>query len=329
MHRHALAILLLAPLAVWAAEPEPRIELTKEGEAEFFLGDELVARYHMSWELAKPYFWPLNAPGKVPVTRGWPMVKGLPKETADHVHQKSGWFCHGDVIPEGVTVVSSSDKHVKGVDFWSESKGHGRIARMATGTPKGGKTLYVKNEWQDSAATKILDEEQRMSLHPVADGRLIVVDIDLRATVCPITFGDTKEGAFGVRVNDQIRLTAKGEHSQLVNAQGKSGEKDVWGMLSDWCDYSGDIDGKRAGIAVFDAPTNKPRAAWHSRGYGLMAANPFGRAESGFPARKGETDLVKLAKGEHLKLRYGIYLHAGDAKDGKVAEAYEAFSKMK
>ena len=100
-------------------------------------------------------------------------------------------------------------------------------------------------------------------------------------------------------------------------------------MLSDWCDYSGDIGGKRAGIAVFDAATNQPRAAWHSRGYGLMAANPFGRAESGFPARKGQHDLVKLGKGEHLKLRYGIFLHAGDAREGKVAEAYEQFSKMK
>src|SRR5207244_1924657 len=129
---------------------------------------------------------------------------------------------------------------------------------------------------EDAAGTKVLDETRVLTFTPVIGGRLIVVGIDLVASVCPITFGDTKEGSFGARVNDQIRLTAKGEHSQLVNADGKSGEGAVWGMLSDWCDYSGDIDGKRAGIAIFDAPTNKPRAAWHSRGYGLMAANPFG-----------------------------------------------------
>jgi hypothetical protein len=35
--------------------------------------------------------------------------------------------------------------------------------------------------------------------------------------------------------------------------------------------------------------------------------------------------LVKLAKGEHLKLRYGILLHAGDAQSGKVADCYKAF----
>ena len=59
-----------------------------------------------------------------------------------------------------------------------------------------------------------------------------------------------------------------------------------------------------------------------------MAANPFGRDKSGFPAVKGKTDLVKLAKGEHLKLRYGILLHDGDAKEGKTAECYEQFVKL-
>ena len=44
---------------------------------------------------------------------------------------------------------------------------------------------------------------------------------------------------------------------------------------------------------------------------------------------KGKTDLVKLAKGDHLKLRYGILLHDGDVKDGKVAECYERFVRLK
>src|SRR5262245_60771442 len=285
MNRLALAIFLLAPFAVRAADPPPTIKVDKTA-AEFYFGEELVARYHLASEVAKPYFWPLNAPGQVPVTRGWPMVKGLPKETTDHVHQKSGWFCHGDVIPEGVTVVPSSDKHVKGVDFWSESKGHGVIVCVdATRFQESG--IVTRNEWRDSGGTKILDESRTISLRSVAGGRLIVVDIDIEASVCPITFGDTKEGSFGVRVSDEIKLSTKDERNQLVNAAGKGGEKDVWGMLSDWCDYSGFVGDKHVGIAVFDAPTNKPRAGWHSRGYGLMAANPFGRNGSGFPGRKG------------------------------------------
>ena len=48
-----------------------------------------------------------------------------------------------------------------------------------------------------------------------------------------------------------------------------------------------------------------------------MAANPFGRAEAAFPDTKGKTDLVKLAKGEHLKLRYGLLLHHRRGREGE------------
>jgi hypothetical protein len=95
--------------------------------------------------------------------------------------------------------------------------------------------------------------------------------------------------------------------------------------VSAWCDYSGPADGKTAGIALLADPNNPVPTAWHSRNYGLMAANPFGRARSGFPDLKGKKDLVKLAKGEHLKFRYGLLLHSGDVKEGKVADYYKQF----
>jgi hypothetical protein len=113
----------------------------------------------------------------------------------------------------------------------------------------------------------------------------------------------------------------------MVNSNGKSGEKECWGYLADWCDYSGEIDGKIAGVAVFDDPGNASRACWHARGYGLMAANPFGRSHAGFPARKGDSELVRIPKGGALKLRYGIYLHDGDASVGKTAQAFEDFAR--
>ncbi len=150
-----------------------------------------------------------------------------------------------------------------------------------------------------------------------------MLEIDLNASVCPLVFGDTKEGSMGIRVNDEI-ITKNGGH--FHNADGKVDEKEIWGNPSNWCDYVGSIGGKTAGIALFDDSTNKPRACWHARGYGLLAANAFGR-DGSFPSQKGNTDLFKMAKGDHLKLRYGVLIHAGDTKEAKVADAYEAFKK--
>jgi hypothetical protein len=129
----------------------------------------------------------------------------------------------------------------------------------------------------------------------------------------------------GIRINDQIRAD-KGK-GVLQNAEGKVGEKACWGRRSAWTDYSGPIDGKMAGLAILDDPKNAP-SCWHIRGYGLNAANPFGRAKSGFPDERGKHDLVRLAKGDHLKLRYGLVLHDGDAATASVADVYERFVAM-
>jgi hypothetical protein len=315
-----------------AAEPGKTPDVivgVKKGQIEFRIGPELVARYHTGPEVAKPYFWPLNAPGGAPVTRAYPMVKGVPGESEDHIHQKSAWFCHGDVIPQGLEL-KHKVRGVEGVDFWSEASGSGRIVCTRVGEPrqqKGRASVVTNNEWRTADGTKIMDETRVITLHDLGDARLFVLDIDLHASVVPITFGDTKEGSMGVRVHDQI--TEKSGKGRLENAEGKAGEKVVWGHWSDWCDYSGPVNGKTVGIAIFDDPSNPSRAGWHSRGYGLMAANPFGRNRSGFPALKGKTDLVKLNKGEHFKLRYGLLIHNLDAKEGKVAERYREFLKLK
>ena len=289
----------------------------------------MVAKYNKGAAVAKPYFWPLAGPGGVAITRGWPMTEKAVGGTADHVHQKSAWFCHGDIIPDDIEI-KEKIKGVTGADFWSENKAHGKMVCTKVGEPKTDKnhaSIATHNEWRTSDDVKILDEDRTIHLYDFGTTRLFVFDIDIHASAANLTFGDTKEGSFGVRVNDLIR-EQKG-NGKLENAEGKVGEAEVWGRKSVWCDYSGTIDDKKVGIAVFDDPTNKYPAYWHSRGYGLMAANPFGRKKAGFPAARGNTDLVKLAKGDHLTLRYGILVHPGDAKEGTVGEYFEKFVNLK
>ena len=317
----ALAFLALAPV-VNSQQP---VKIKQDKDAfEFYIGNDLVTRYHTAG-FAKPIFWPVNAPGGVPLTRNYPPPEGQAK---DHPHQKSAWFCHGDVIPEGIDI-KSKIKGVAGVDFWSEAKGHGQIQCKSVAEIVGDTKIMTENEWRTAEGQKIMDEARTIRLYDLGKARLIVVNIDLHASVCPITFGDTKEGSFGIRINDVINAGKTGK-GKIQNAEGKIGEKDCWGQISAWCDYSGPIDGKEVGLAIFADPKNAYPSVWHVRGYGLMAANPFGRYKHAqFPAMKGNDKLVRLDKGQHLQLRYGMLLHSGDAVSGEVAQAYQRFVELR
>lgn len=349
--RYLLLLFVFAPLAPAADPPSVTAQKNKDSVVFFENGPNpinIITEYRYAGmvkvpakdkvgekELAKPFFWPLFAPGGERVTRSWPVaLDSKDDSTIDHIHQKSVWFCHGDVIPDLELKVKSADKRVHGIDFWAEGGNHGRIVCTEVGEPKQVSKTHVsvatKNEWRASDGTKVLDEARTIHVMTFPEGRLIVLDIDLHASVCGITFGDTKEGSMGVRVNDLMRTTAP-SGGTVTSSDGKvvpQGTKDnlpVWGQIADWNDYSGTVNGKAVGIAIFADPKNASPSAWHTRAYGLMAANPFGRKDSGFPSQKGKTDLVKLAKGDHLKLRFGVFAHSGDATAGKVAEVFKQF----
>jgi hypothetical protein len=292
-------------------------------DVQWLIGNDLVTDYRLHG-YPRPIFWPVNAPGGLPLTRAWPMEKTIPPGgSSDHVHQKSLWFCHGDVIAEGIAS--------KPVDFWSEGPGHGKIVVTSVGKPHvadGHGVLATHNEWRTTDGTKILDEDRTLHCYNVGNARLLVLRIDLNASVVPITFGDTKEGSLGVRINDVIRAGKFGK-GKIENAKGKYGEKECWGRIADWCDYSGPIEGKVVGLAVLADAKNAYPTYWHVRDYGLMAANPFGRKKAAFKDDAAAKPLVHLAKGEHLQLRYGILLHEGDASRGQVAEQYQRFLKLR
>lgn len=332
----ALPVLCVLCLTTTAAQDEkkafvPGEAAIKDNTIIFRSGAEEAAVYRLGGDLAKPILWPLRTPNNKEITRDWPMrpaPAGSPKE--DHPHQKSAWFTYGDVIPEGVEI-KHKRRGVEGIDFWAEGPDCGRIVCVEASASPDGAGVVTRNEWRDPDGAKILDERRTIRLFSSEKTRLFIVDIDLCASAVPITFGDTKEGAFGVRVAHSMREDPRGK-GHITNAEGKVGEKQCWGHVSAWCDYSGPVDGETAGIAIFAAPENPLPSCWHSRTYGLMAANPFGRVKSGFPDmkdKKDKKDRVHLDKGEHLKMRYGIFVHLGDVKEGNVAEAYELFKKMK
>lgn len=323
MTRTALATVLLA-VPLYAAGP--RVDVSPD-TAEFHIGTELVGRMHFGAKLPKPYLWPLNTPGGVSVTRAFPLGPPTKGGSIDHLHHKSAWFCHGDVIADGIEP-RSKVKGVDGFNFWDELPGHSIIVCVAA-VKTGDASLKMTNEWRSPDGRKILDEVRTVTLHDRDGDRLFAFDIELTASEAALTFGDTKEGSFGVRVHDELRVGEKDKvnpKSRLTNAEGKVNQAGCWGQVSAWCDYSGEVDGRAVGVAILADPANVQPTCWHARDYGLLAANPFGRAKSGFPAMKDRSDVVKLAKGERLTMRYGLLAHAGSAD--VVAKHYEWFVKL-
>ena len=63
-------------------------------------------------------------------------------------------------------------------------------------------------------------------------------------------------------------------------------------------------------MTIFCHPENFRPSWFHARDYGLLAANPFGRAAF----NKGEPSKVVVKPGESLRLRYGMLVHAGAAR---------------
>src|SRR5579884_3357259 len=54
-------------------------------------GNELVTRYAQGHGWARPCFYPVHAPGAIPLTRSWPIRTDVAAETRDHKHHRSLW----------------------------------------------------------------------------------------------------------------------------------------------------------------------------------------------------------------------------------------------
>lgn len=314
MKAATLAFVLLAALGASGAA---QVKVTPaQDHIAIEIGGQPFGELRFGPDVWKPYLWPLkSASGKI-VVRQFPMVKDVGGEPHDHLHHRGLWWAHGDV---------------NGLDYWDSDPMNkpnpkfGKIVLAKVAGTKSGKnsgSLKVIFDWNDPGGKTILTEDRTMTFR-TAPG-LRIVDVDLTLTPKEkIVFGDTKEGTFGIRLAAPLE-ESKGGH--MVNAQGAEGEANVWGKASEWVDYYGTLDGEALGIAIFDHPQN-PRhpVRWHSRAYGLFAANPFGLAD--FVKDKSQNGAMTVEAGQTLRFRYRVVIHPGDAKSAGIAKLYSDWTK--
>jgi hypothetical protein len=334
-------ILTLAPSPMAFANDKgvKLVEAKDKQQVDVYVDGELFTSYAYWDSQKKPILYPLKTSKGTTVTRQFPLVK-VAGERTDHPHHVSSWFNYGNV---------------NGVDFWNNSDAApnkdkmGTVKHRAVKSVKSGKEsgeLQVTADWIMPDGSKVLQQDDTIIFRKGANLRVIDRVTTLTAQDKKVVFGDSKEGVLGIRVTRALEepatkpevftdangvptkvpvLDNTGVNGVYLSSEGKVGEKEAWGTRAKWMTLSGNVRGEDVVIGIFDHPKNPTYPTyWHSRGYGLFAANPFGAKE--FTGGK-ETLNYTLQPGEKITLRFRTVIHSGKLTKEQTESLYQQFLK--
>jgi hypothetical protein len=312
LRRFAPVICLLCSVPALAAADEHRVRLEPHDQTiDVTIDGQLFTTYHFADDFIRPYvrpfFWPVNAPDGTPLTAD--QAQTFPA----HPHQRSIWIGHGDV---------------NGADHWKithkPTQPKQRHIDLKDITGDGFTEDLI---WEDKDGEPMLGETRsfRFSVYP--DGARA---IDLRMRFTPIsggvTFGMARDhGLLAVRM-----VPAIADHPQLVNSTGASTPDAISDKRADWCDESGQIDGKTYGVAIFDAADNIHHPPyWHANVSTHLGPDIVGPGKANKPSTKPDVGPLLLPAGQTLTLSYRIVFHQGDALSAEMSGKYKAFAAGK
>ena len=151
---------------------------------------------------------------------------------------------------------------------------------------------------------------------PSADIYQIDFDITMEMLL-DVTIGKTNHSLFSARMDADLAVINGGT---MVNAEGEKREKGTFGKRSAWMDCYGERMGKTEGMAIMQHPSNEwfP-SPWFTRDYGFFSPTPMYWPENG--------ETISLKKGELLKLRYRVLVHAGNHIEAGIAEQFMKYIK--
>jgi hypothetical protein len=270
----------------------------------------------------KPVLNPVFTSAGTEITRGFPL-KPRAGERNDHLHQIGIWLNYGNV---------------NGFDFWGNgstgkrSPNGGEVKHIKVGKLSGGNgegIMVTGESWVDPAGKELLAENTEYRFIARGSTRIIDRITTLTATDKTVTFKDTKEGMFAIRVARQLELPSKddvtltdaqgnpttvkamsneGVSGNYLSSEGVTGE-DVWSTRARWMDLYGSINNEKISIVICDHPKNPSYPTyWHARGYGLFSANPLGVKD--FTKGKEEINF-SISAGKSATFKYRVIINSG------------------
>jgi Methane oxygenase PmoA len=280
--------------------------------------------YYFGAVASKSYLMPLQTAKGLVISRPFPVgndvSKGDPKAPSFEPHQRPLYFAHGDV---------------DGLNFWAEpgfQKYYGDHSRQPYGhmtdakveiVRTGSETGTIKGSFAlaDPNGRVIGHETQVFQFSGDGSQRTIDCEFTVKADIGPITFGDSKEGTFGIRLGPELSAPL----GRMMNSHGGHGESEIWEKPADWVNYFGIVSGQKVGVVVFDhLKSFRHPTTWHPRGYGLLAANPFGAREfTNDPSKDGSWTVPEDSS---LTFRYRVVIYDGDLTAAQIAAAYTQYA---
>jgi hypothetical protein len=309
-------------------------------KVDVFVNGKLFTSYQYPENQEKPFLFPVYAPNGSVITRGYP-VEPRKGERVDHPHHIGIWFNHGNV---------------NGLDFWNNSSAipvskkdtYGHIVHKKILKAESGKKgiLEVESNWEDNKGNIILEEMTKYIFSGDRNSRTVDHISTLTAVNGPVTFGESKEGLFAIRVDRAFEMPSNesliftddkgnpttvkatdntGVTGMYTSSKGLKGDA-VWGTRNEWVILSGVKDNTPITLGIFDNPRNPGYPAYaHARGYGLFSLNNLGQ-NSYDP--KQEKKSLTIEKGKSITFYHRFYVQSGSELTVENANAiFRDFSK--
>jgi len=301
-----------------AASGQPKVTFKQDaGRLDVVIGDQVVATYvYEDAAIPRPYFCQVKTLDGVLVTRPNPPDPVANTGNDDHPAFHPGlWLAFSDVNGKDYWRNKAKVRHVMFIEPFIEEPGRGRFGVV---------NCYENDRGQGAP---VCEETCTYTFRVSGSGYFILVRSEFHSDEGDFAFGDQEEMGLGVRLNTP--LTVKFGSGTILNNEGGQNEKGTWGEQSKWCAYSGVVDGKQAGVALMPAPGNFRPSWFHTRDYGLLVANAFGKKSmTGAEDAAVLPDSTAVNKGEPFALAYGVYVFGVPAgQDPGVAQAYNEFLK--
>jgi hypothetical protein len=242
-----------------------------------------------------PFFYPVNGPSGASVTS-----------------MRNGTYPHHSSLFFGCD-------RVNGGNYWQEGLDRGQIVSLREDILENdGPRVVIENEciWKRPGAVSPVKDLRKITI-TAPSKELFQIDFEVTMEMLlDVTIEKTNHSLFSGRIDPALAVTNGGT---MINAEGEQSEKGTFGKASAWIDCFGKRGDKIEGMAIMQHPGNNwYPSPWFTRDYGFFSPTPMY-----WPA---DDKATVLKKGDTIKLKYRVLVHAGTNETAKIAEEFKKYA---